>query len=227
MTQNQREQTDHTAFGRPRDTRRAMEQSAAYSRTVGLLRWILPLLVLLVLLVLIVWPMLRTQDIAATVTEAIPNLVVENLNLTGLDANNQPYSLTAARALQAADARNLIDLEKPKGDITLNSGAWLAGRADYGRFDQEHKRLWLGGNVQLFHDGGYQFTTNEAQADLGENLAWGDQPVLIQGAFGEIRGQGFRMLDKGKVMVIKGPARATLYLQRPAPSDKPEKKGTS
>jgi len=206
---------------KPRDTRSAVAQSFVYSRVVGVLRWALPLAVLLGLVMLVVWPMLGAKKMKTIVAEAIPNLVVENLHLTGLDAKNQPYSLTAAKALQAANVKNLIDLEKPQGDITLSSGAWLAGKAQYGRFDQLNKHLWLGGDVQLYHDQGYQFTTSEAQVDLGQNLAWGEQPVLIQGAFGEIRGQGFRVLDEGNVIVIKGHAQARLNLQAAPASDTP------
>ncbi|MDD5586184.1 MAG: LPS export ABC transporter periplasmic protein LptC [Alphaproteobacteria bacterium] len=209
-----------------RDTRRAAAHSAAYSRAVGVLRWALPLAVLMVLVALIVLPMIQAKKITAAVAEAVPNLVVEKLNLTGLDAKNQPYSLTAAKALQAENAKNVIDLEMPQGDIALENGAWLAGKAQYGRYDQENKRLWLGGNVELFHDQGYQFTTSEAQVDMSQNTAWGDQPVLIQGAFGEIRGQGFRVLEKGNVVVIKGHAQALLNLQTAKPSDKPSAKST-
>ena len=206
---------------RPRDTRRAVAQSFVYSRVVGVLRWALPLAVSLGLVALVAWPMIGAEKMKAVVAEAIPNLVVENLHLMGLDAKNQPYSLTAAKALQAANVKNLIDLEKPQGDITLSSGAWLAGKAQYGRFDQSNKQLWLGGDVQLFHDQGFQFTTNEAQVDLSQNLAWGEQPVLIQGAFGEIRGQGFRVLDEGNVIVIKGHAEARLNLQATPASGTP------
>lgn len=210
------------SFARPRDTRHARAQSAAYSRTVGVLRWALPLAAFFVLAALVAWPMLRSNKIAAVVAEAIPNLVVENLHLTGLDANNQPYSLTAARALQAGGAKDLVDLEKPQGDIQLNSGSWLAGKAQLGRLDQATKRLWLGGDVKVFHDQGYEFTTSEAQIDLSKNAAWGEKPVLIQGAFGEIRGEGFRILDKGNVVVIQGHATALLNLQAKPSSDKPK-----
>jgi lipopolysaccharide export system protein LptC len=75
--------------------------------------------------------------------------------------------------------------------------------------------------VQLFHDKGYQFTTDEAQVDINQDDAWGEKPVLIQGGFGEIRGKGFRVLDHGSVVVVGGPAKAILNLRSSGPSDKP------
>lgn len=205
---------------KPRDTRKALAQSHVHTRTVGVLRWTLPLLVLFVLLALIVWPMLSTRQITTVVAENVPNLVVENLHLTGLDAKNQPYTLTAARALQAADVKNMIELEKPQGDILLESGAWLAGVAKFGRYDQANKNLWLNGDVHVFHDQGYQFSTTEAEVDLSRNAASGDKPVLIQGNFGEIEGSGFSITDKGNTVIVKGPAKARLQLQTSRPSGK-------
>ncbi len=207
---------------RPRDTRQAAARSDAHSRRIGLLRWILPALVLVVLAAVVVWPMAKSKTLSAIVADVVPNLMVENLHLTGIDADNQPYSLTAARAMQAGGDRNMVDLEKPQGEVTLNDGAWLAGRAGQGRYDQKNKKLWLGDAVELFHDQGYRFTTEAAQVDMNNNNAWGEKPVLIQGPFGEIQGQGFRLLDRGAVLIVTGHAKAILNLQEGQPSDKPE-----
>jgi len=181
----------------------------------------LPLMALVLLSALILWPMVAPNKIAKTVMKNIPDLVIQNLHFNGLDSKNQPYSLIAAKATKPSGTTDIYDLDKPQGEITLDSGAWLAGKADYGRFDQATKRLWLGGNVQLFHDKGYQFTTDEAQVNLTDHFAWGEKPVLIQGDFGVIRGQGFRLLDQGTVMVVTGPAHASLNLHGKDSSDKP------
>jgi len=218
-----RKKPDNLSFVKPRDTSRARARSAAYSRMVGFLRWVLPSLVLLVFAALVLWPMLRFEKITAPIAGHVPNLVVEKLNLTGLDAKNQPYSITAERALQAMGSRNVIELEKPQGDIALDTGSWLTGRAERGRYDQLNKRLWLGGDVRLFHDRGYEFSTGEVNVDMGRNIAWGDLPVLLQGQFGEIRGEGFRVLNRGNVVVITGRASATLDLRGTPVSDKPLK----
>ncbi len=209
---------------RPRDTRRAVALSRVYSRWVGLLRWALPLLVLLVMTALIAWPMVRAKKLTAVVAQAIPNLVVENLRLSGVDAKNQPYRVTAARAMQEGDTKNLIGLETPQAEITLTTGNWISGKANYGRYDQQANLLWLDGNVQVFHDQGYRFSTNQAQVDMGQNTASGEQPVLIQGDFGQIKGQGFEILNKGKTLIIKGKTEARFNLRALPGSDKPPAK---
>ncbi len=211
---------------RPRDVRAAASKSLAYTRFVKIFRWILPLFAVVGLAVLLVWPMVREKQLAALIVERVPDLMVENLHLTGFDSRNQSYSLTAKRALQARGAANkeTVDLESPKADISLQDGVWLAGQAAYGRLDQKEKKLWLGGKVELFHDQGTHFTSDEAYIDIDKETVWGEKPVLIQGSFGEIRGNGFRLLQAGKIFIILGPATAKLDLQAMAGSDKPSAK---
>lgn len=201
---------DRMAFVRLRDTRQALQQSSHYSRRVGLLRWALPGLVLVVLGALIVWPMITGTKLSDVAADNVPNLMIENLHYTGLDADGQPYSVTARRALQVSGGKGLVDLEVPEAEITLKSGAWLVIKATSGRFDQNAKMLWLGGDVRFYHDQGYQVTTSEAQIDVGGFRGWGHQPILIQGPFGEVRGAGWRFLDRGQTLIIEGPATAHL-----------------
>lgn len=214
--------TGTLSFLRPRETARAAK--ARGPRTlINRLMIILPLGSALVLLGLILWPMINPDKILTKALKQVPDLVIENLNFTDLDSKNQPYSISAAKATRPGGLQEVYDLEKPQGEITLQEGAWVAVKSLYGRYDKDHNQLWLGGDVQIFHDKGYQFTTDELQADLDERNAWGEKPVLIQGDFGEIRGVGFRLLDSGKVIVVKGPATALLNLHGGQASDKPAK----
>ncbi len=210
-------------FLRPKDTVRAAKARSSRG-FIGRLRIILPVAAILVLLGLIIWPMINPDKIVSKAIKNIPDLVIENLNYTGEDSKNQPYSISAAKATRPSGNAEIYDLEKPQGEITLEEGAWVAAKSQYGRFDKNKNLLWMGGNVEIFHDHGTQFTTDELQADLNERTAYGEKPVLIQGDFGEIRGAGFRLLDSGKVMMVKGPAKALLNLHGGKGSDKPASK---
>jgi len=212
------------AFVRLRDTSKALASAGRYSRRVWLLRWLLPVLVLGVIGALIAWPLLRSPAVQdASVAETAPDLILENLNYSGMDSTGNPYTITAQKALQAGQGKGVMDLDMPAIETTLTSGAWVSARSVYGRYDEGKRRLFLSGAVQVFHDAGYQFTSNEAEVDLASKTAWGDQPVLIQGPFGEIWGQGFRILQGGKVLVVKG--KATAYLSGAFLSGKGGEKG--
>jgi lipopolysaccharide export system protein LptC len=194
---------------------------AGKSRRIGRLRLLLPLGTLVVFGLLVAWPYIRPSTVKTMVVENIPDLVIRNLHFTGLDSKNEPYSLSAERATRPGGLKNIYDFEKTEGEITLTNGTWVAGKSDFGRYDPSAHRLWLGGNVQMFQDKGYQFTTDEADVDLSDDNAWGTKPVLIQGDFGEIRGTGFRLLEGGKEIVVIGPAHASLDLHGSPSSDTP------
>lgn len=208
------------SFIQPKDTKRTIKARRT-PRVANFLRVFLPGLALVVLIALIIWPTLRPNKIPTAVVANIPDLVVQNLHFTGLDSKNQPYSVAALKATRPKGLNNIYDLDKPEGELTMTSGNWIAVKSHYGRYNQDTRKLWLGGDVQVFHDKGYQFTSDEAQVDLNENYAWGEKPVLIQGSFGEIRGQGFKLLDNGHTMIVKGPAHAVLSLHKDDGSDKP------
>ncbi|MDE1900396.1 MAG: LPS export ABC transporter periplasmic protein LptC [Alphaproteobacteria bacterium] len=193
----------------PRMARARLGRGAAVMRKLRL--W-LPLAALAAVLLLVLWPEIAPSFRLKNVVKNIPNLVIDHLHYKGLDDKNQPYSVSAAQATRPADMNGIYDLTQPEGEITLKNGTWLSGRADYGRYDTTARELWLGGHVHLFHDKGYEFTTEEAEVNLNNNDAWGDKPVLLQGAFGTVRGAGFRFLDDGNTIIFQGPARADLLL---------------
>lgn len=205
----------------PRDTKAAAAHSAAYSRFVAAMRKLLPLIVLLILGALVLWPEWVQRNFGMNPVPSIPNLMVEKLNLTGVDAGGRAYSLTADRALQAGGLKDIIKLERPEGELALGEGAWLMGRARQGELDQASRRVFLSGEVELFHNQGYRFLTDAMQVDLTQSAAWGDKDVLFQGSFGDIRGKGFRLEKEGDIVHIQGPATAKLRLRALQGSDKP------
>jgi lipopolysaccharide export system protein LptC len=209
-------------FIRPRMTKRILSaREGRMALFVRRLRVWLPSLAGTVIILLFLWPIVLPNFKMSDVAKDVPDLVIDNLHYTGVDDKNQPYSLLAAQATRPADLHGIYDLIKPEGEITLQNGAWLDGRADFGRYDEIGKKLWLGGNVKIFHNKGYQVTTDEAQVNLNNNDAWGDKNVLIQGSFGTVWGVGFRFLDSGHTVIVNGPAKAILSLHGSQGSDKP------
>jgi lipopolysaccharide export system protein LptC len=206
-------------FLQPRETKRLIAARGP-RRFITWLRVVLPLVAFVVMIVLILWPAFDKEKITAAALKSVPDFVIKDLHFSGLDSKNQPYTVLAIKATRPGGVQNIYDLDKPQAEMTLTSGAWIAGKALYGRLDNDKRQLWLGGDVQLFHDKGMQFTTDEMQVDIDGDYAWGVKPVLIQGDFGEIRGKGFRLINSGTVMVVDGPATATLSLHGSGASDK-------
>ncbi len=98
-------------------------------------------------------------------------------------------------------------LEGPKGDLTLLNGAWLAVTAYTGVYLTQGQLLDLFGDVKLFHDRGYELTTDTAHVDMTGGTAEGNDAVQGQGVFGDITSEGFRLLDHGQTIIFTGKAK--------------------
>lgn len=188
-----------------------------YSRFVAVTKLALPLMAAALLALVWAWPHLRATDLRfriglsdlATREGADPNML--NPRYVGTDNDRQPFALTSDVARVSAADRMKIDLEQPKGDMTLTDGTWLLLTAETGVYARADKTLDLAGAVNLFHDSGYEIRTDKAFVDLDRGAAEGRTPVRGQGPFGDLRSEGFRLVDKGKVIYFTGKAKLIIY----------------
>jgi lipopolysaccharide export system protein LptC len=146
--------------------------------------------------------------------EEIDTVTMENARFAGVDAQNRSFNVTAARAVQSADDSNHIDLQLPKADIVLASGAKVTVESDTGGLQRDTRILDLAGKVTLTQDRGYEFHTTKARIDLNERTAAGDAPVEGHGPQGRIQAEGFEILDGGTRVIFRGRCRAVFQPQQ-------------
>ena len=196
--------------------RRLVRPNTGYSRFVNLMKFLLPAVAAGLLLLIIAWPRLqagfdrlRLSFTRLDLSEA-GDLRMVNARFAGVDKQHRPYVLTADVARQMSDRNDLMALEGPKGDITLQSGAWLALTAFTGVYLTQGQLLDLFGDVKMFHDRGYELTTDTAHVDMAAGTAEGNDPVQGQGVFGDVTSDGFRLLDHGQTIIFTGKAKLHL-----------------
>jgi lipopolysaccharide export system protein LptC len=182
---------------------------SGYSRWVKTLRILLPVSALGVLAAVFFWPATQQEKIVPLPAE-LPQVTMEKPHFSGTDNANQPFSITANRAQQLPQRLAVVDLEALEATMALNSGTKLSGAAKIGRFDQEKRRLWLGGDVQINDSRGNRFAAPELNVDIPANIIWTDKPVRVAGTFGTIEGEGFRSYHGGKLVMITGRSKAVL-----------------
>lgn len=188
-----------------------------YSRFVSLAKLVLPTAAVALIAAVLVWPQLQSRDGGFSLGFAdlrigdAERLRMVNPRYTGLDQNNLPYEVTAEAANQDSPKADDIGLEKPKADMILSDGTWIAIEAPLGNYGQKSQMLDLSGGVNLFHDSGYEFTSPTARIDLEKGIAEGKERIVGHGPFGEAEGEGFQLLDKGKTIVFTGKSKLLLY----------------
>ncbi len=183
--------------------------------TVRLAKFLFPVLGVGLLVGIAVWPEIGRMEDSARVSfrrviQAQPDAVrLVEPRYQGVDEQNRPFTVTADVAAQT-DAPDIVDLSQPRADILLTDGSWVLLESRDGRFDKARNLLDLSGDVTLWQDGGNMLVTATANVQLGEGSASGNSPVAAQGPFGTLVSEGFRLTERGQVVVFTGRARAVL-----------------
>lgn len=197
--------------------RRAPANSASYSRLIRWMRLVLPLIALAITAVVFTWDNNQTRIAPMkdeTERPTIGKNELLNPRFESVDGENRPYRLTAKRAAQDEQDETRVLLEKPVADMMLEHGHWLAIEATEGTFQQEQRKLWLRGQVRLFHDGGYQLETPELQIDIEKNLATSEKDVHGQGPEGTLEAHGLRGSSSDGTLIFTGPAKLVLNTEQ-------------
>ena len=181
-----------------------------HGRLARFARIALPLAALGLVGLIFVWSRIDpiTERIHISDTEQAPEeiatVTMENARFAGVDAQNRSFNVTAVRAVQSADDSNHIDLQQPKANIVLTSGAKVAVESEAGGLQRDTRILDLIGNVTLTQDRDYEFHTTRVRVDLNERTAAGDAPVEGRGPQGDIKAEGFDILDGGTRVIFRG-----------------------
>jgi lipopolysaccharide export system protein LptC len=187
---------------------------------VRLAKWLLPVGALALLGSIVLWPELeRNEDrsryaFRRAVQPSPEALKVMAPRYQGIDELGRPYTLSAEMAQQVG-SDEVLDLTAPRADILMSDGSWVYIESRTGRYNRPENHLTLAGAVTIYQDNGTTLRTDAAAADLGQGRAEGDAPVAAQGPFGTLTAEGFRLKDRGAVVVFTGQAHAVLEGSRP------------
>ncbi|MDJ0390430.1 LPS export ABC transporter periplasmic protein LptC [Roseomonas sp. E05] len=182
---------------------------------VQVAKWLLPVGALALLALIALWPEFdRAEDRGRLAFRRITQASTEAMRISsaryqGVDEQNRPFTITANSAVQQ-EQRNLVDLDHPRADMVMSNGAWVLLEADQGQYARDQSMLDLSGDVTLWHDNGSTLRTEAAKIDLVAGGATGDRPVAAQGPFGTIVSEGFKLENRGQVVVFTGHAKAVL-----------------
>jgi lipopolysaccharide export system protein LptC len=180
---------------------------------IRLVKSVLPFGALLLLATLALWPEIDRLRDAGRVAYQRTNhdtggAVLTSPRYRSVDEHGRPYTITASTAQQVDEDR--VNLNSPKGDITLSDGTWLMLQARQGVYLQHTEQLDLSGDVTLYRDDGTTVTTASASIDMKSGAAAGAEATHAEGPFGTLDAQGFTVTDKGNAMQFAGPGRLVL-----------------
>ena len=133
-----------------------------------------------------------------------------NPRFESMDKKQQPYNITADRAVQGEKNKDLIMLESPVGIMTMEDGVIVKVRSDTGAYRQDTERFFLRGGVHIEHSGGYSLKTHEAHIDMKKNFAWSDYDIIGRGPEFSIDAKGVSASGKDNIIIFTGPTKLVL-----------------
>jgi lipopolysaccharide export system protein LptC len=193
------------------------ETLGRYSRFVDAMKVFLPLLAAVILLVLVILPSViaphSEQKIAASI-----DATMTDAHYTSRDAQNRPYDVKADKARQDPGKPDMTSMSNPTATLDLGNGKTLNATGNDAEYNQKNGQLSVKGDVVLQHSDGTIFKTQDAVVDVNNKNASGNKPATLTGAFGEVRGEGFKTMDGGKTVIFTGQTSATIKLGTPTQS---------
>lgn len=187
-----------------------------YSAFVRKLRFILPIFALGLTVIVLTWdeadkriaPMKKEEVLPAS--ENIQNELMKPV-FNSVDDKNQPYTVTADRAVQNRENPDLVELEKPVANLQQNDGSQIDADAASGLYEQATQKLNLSGDVHIKNSDGYTLSTEELRIDMVSQKAYSGRDVTVDGPSGTIEATGLEGDATGGILIFTGPAKVTLY----------------
>lgn len=192
-------------------------RASRYSRLVLLLKVVFPALAVVLAGAVVAWPQLQksAEDSFSLSFASIGGVSRQSQQLVNArffssDDQHQAYSVTSDLAEEGAPGTRTVKLSKPQADMTLKDGAWVMLSANKGLLYQDTNELDLEGSVSLFHDGGYEVHTDRVELRLKDGMANSETPVVGQGPFGSLEGEGFHLDHQQRILTLTGRSRVLL-----------------
>lgn len=197
------------------DQNRRTTVNRRYTGFVRSLRFILPLIALVMTVVVLTWDEAGRRVAPLGKEEAVPvpaNIQNELLKpvYNSVDEKNQPFTVTADRAVQGRENPDIVELDKPVAELLQTDGSKIAGDAATGIYEQKSQKLNLEGDVHLKHSNGFTLTTQELRIDMATQKAYSGRDVRVEGPEGSIDATGLEGDTTTGSMIFTGPAKVTL-----------------
>jgi lipopolysaccharide export system protein LptC len=184
----------------------AFGRAARHSRRVRRLKFLLPAVALAMGGVFVFYSYILPSapiDVdadSASISEG--KLVMANPKLEGFTKNNQPYSMTAERAVQEFDEQGVVNLEGISAKMPVEAGNWAEVTADRGVYDRTKHTIELNTNVVVTTTDGMSARLNTAFLDIDKGTMTSGDPVDIQMKGSTVTADSMSVLENGKIVVF-------------------------
>lgn len=188
--------------------------SRLYSLVVYYLRFVLPVIALAIIAIVMAWPKMDSEFTAIQKKDIIPQNVgrneLINPHFESATEDQNPYVITAARAVQDMDDQSIILLEAPVADVTLKNGRTMNAKSTNGVYRQNEKILILDGSVRIVNETGFTLQSEKMNISVDDKITWTDTAVHGFGPSGTLEAKAMNANNATGIVIFTGPAKLVL-----------------
>jgi lipopolysaccharide export system protein LptC len=177
-----------------------------HSRTVRVLKWMLPTLAVFMALAFVAKSYLSAPVAVEIKAEGTAlsdgKLVMSNPKLEGFTKDNRPYSMTAMRAVQDVANEAIVMLEGIGAKLPIDAANWATVDAARGTFDRVKNTLDLNSEITITTADGMVAKLKSAYLDIGAGLMTSKEPVDIMLDGARITSDTMSIAQNGKLLVF-------------------------
>ena len=137
-------------------------------------------------------------------------VVMDSPRVSGFDARNREYTITADRAVQALNRPDAVRLEGIEATVEVAGEGSAIVTAGGGDFDNAASTLNLYGGIVVESTQGYTLTLKNADIDFKAGTLVSPNPVMITQADSNTSGNRLDIFESGRRIVISGNVSTTL-----------------
>ncbi|MCO6049454.1 LPS export ABC transporter periplasmic protein LptC [Mesorhizobium sp. RP14(2022)] len=205
----------------------AFRRARAHSRTVHLLRWLLPVLACLVAAVFIYF---SYSSIPAEITVQAENssvsdgkLVMANPKVDGFTREELPYSMTAARAVQELAKEDLVELQEINALLPVDAEQTALIKAAKGVYDRVKNTLTIKAEdnatgVRIETSDGTVANLRDVSVDVGKSTMQASGRVEIEREDASISADKLSVSENGKLFVFENKVHMVIKPSQKKPS---------
>ena len=177
------------------------------------MRVLLPVLAGGLLLSLLIWPQIaKRRDFISDVlkTSSVPlnsnaQIDMKKVLLYSEDEKGQPFQLLADKVWEVDSVNKVVQIDLPKGEMTLSSGVKLFSDSPVAFFYQEKGLVNFKDDIHLNSDNGYNIKTSDVFVDYQNQSAYSDKLIQIRGEKVDLDATAFKMRQNGAELDFTGP----------------------
>ncbi len=192
----------------------AFGHAQRHSRRVRLLKFALPLAAAVIAVAFPLYSYLVAPDAVPVQADASAfsdgKLVMAHPKLDGFTKQNQPYSMSAFRAVQDVSNEGVIQLEGIDAKLPFGSGNFAVVKAAHGIYNRGNNMIDLDKDFTVTTTDGMVAKMKSAFLDMGKGNMKTDKPVDITRGGTRILSDTMSVQDHGKVLVFETHVRVNI-----------------